>query len=166
MSSLQETSQISIQSEGFNIELLSFDPREPRRAVRPGHAGHADNLSGVNDTGAPLLCPQGARDKELVFFFFVPNLITLPLLLIGAQWSRDRYGRLRPGRGAAPASGGRLNPRSSLGGVWRRWPAAPGSEAQLGTPGASQVRSGLTYLLISGRSGGVAHAAPASSSRL
>ena len=108
---------------------------------------------------------RGPEIKNL-FFFFVPNLITLPLLLIGAQWSRDRYGRLRPGRGAAPASGGRLNPRSSLGGVWRRWPAAPGSEAQLGTPGASQVRSGLTYLLISGRSGGVAHAAPASSSRL
>ncbi len=46
---------------GFSIELLSFDPMEPKRA------GDANNPSGGNDAGTTLLCLQGARDKELYF---------------------------------------------------------------------------------------------------
>lgn len=46
---------------GFNIELLSFDPRKLKRA------GDANNPSGGNDAGTTRLCLQGSRDKELYF---------------------------------------------------------------------------------------------------
>lgn len=61
------------------MSCCHLTPEKPEQGVRRGNAA---NPSGVNDAGSMLLSLQGSRNKEVF-----PNLITLPLLLIGAAMS-------------------------------------------------------------------------------
>lgn len=72
---LQEMSRLLIPSEGFNIELLSLDPRKPKQAAKRGMLIIHEEV-----TRGPRSSARRGADIKNFFFFFFCSLINAAII--------------------------------------------------------------------------------------